>query len=250
MLERRRALSLLVGITLAGCSVAGHVSESEMDPDDRPVAVIDEEYGSFRLVVEAIGSPPLLLRKGVIRICGCVLRVTRGGQEEPIHAECHGEIEHEVLIDHTDFSRGILRITRFTSDPRQVDGIDVPFVRTCLTLRRDGEASIAHDVLLPPEEVDDTTVEKWIAEILVHNAMPCDGDEQRQEIGQVIERDFGHLRNAAVSRPDAVLPRLQSLPRIAVDCECQHMKRACIEEVVLLRAIQQERGKAGGSVVR
>lgn len=244
MAARRRALVLLLVIASAGCTAAGHVSESDRDSDHRLVRVIDEEHGRFRLVVEAIGSPPLLLRKGVIRICGFELRVTCS-QAGPIYAECHGESEADVLIDHTDFGRGILRITSLTSDPRQQDGIDVPFVRTCVTLRRDGEPQIAHDVLLPPGEADDAMVEKWIDEILAQNAVAWSGDEERRRIGEVIERDFGHLRNAAISRPDAILTRLRLLPRIAVDCECQHMKGAWLKEVALLQSIQQEQSKAG-----
>jgi hypothetical protein len=247
---RWSGLSLLTIIALAGCSTADCACRSGVDPGSGLRTVVDEQYGSSHLVVEAIGSPPLLLRKGVIRICGCELRITREGQEEPVHAEQHGEIEPDILIDHTDFSRGIVRITSFTKDPRQEDGSDVPLVRTCLTLGRDGRASIVRDVLLPPEEVDDAAVEKWIAEILALNAMQSDGEEQRLEIGQVIDRNLGHLRNAAVSRPEAILPRLRSLPPIAVDCSCQHMKQGYLEEVALLGRIRRERGKAGRIEVR
>lgn len=232
-----------MAMVLAGCSYVA--PEPDVDPNRGVVTVIDERHGPIRLVVEAFGSPPLLLRKGVIRICGCELRVTRDGEEEPIHAERHGEIEPDVLIDHTDFDRGILRITMFTSDPRQQDGEDVPFVRTCLTFRPEGRPSVVRDIMLAEGAADDATLEQLVAEILALNARQHDNDEQSEADNAVIKRDLGHLRNAALLRPETILDRLQSLPRLAGDCECQHWQGSYLEEVALLRDIRQEQRNAG-----
>jgi hypothetical protein len=224
-----------VAIALVAASCAARMAATGMADG---MSVIDEHCGPMRVVVVAIGSPPVTLQPGVTRINGCEVLVLRDGQEEPVYAECHGELDPDLLIDRADLGAGVLRITSLTTDPRMPD-LDVPFIRTTLRFAAD-DLSIEREVLLPPGDADDASLEQWVGEIVTHNAAPRVTEEQSRAAGAAVDCALGHLRNAAVSRPDAVLGRLQALPRLNGDCECEHWKGAYVGEVMQLRRLQRE----------
>ncbi len=204
------------------------------------VNVVDEVSGKNRLVINYFGSPPLLLKKGVIKIQGYSLDVYRVGHEEDAYSTGGGEIDPYVIVDYSDLKKGAITITTCTWDPREPYVEDVSFIEISVKLLSDGKISVTRRILLKPEQANKARIDTLFAEILAENEKGHKDAAYLEQAAEIINRDLAHLRNISLDHADEILKRMQSLPHLAGDCACEPMKNGYLMEVEAIKEILHE----------
>jgi len=240
--EMKRNLVFVCVLLLAlGCSHGVPVSGNTAERFKSFVIVVDETSGKNRLIIGLFGSPPLLLRKDVIKINGFSLAVHQRGRKEAVYGAGSGEINPNVILDYTDFEKGIIRWTDCTWDPRDPYQDDVPFAEATIEIESNGQVAISRKTLLQPEEASKERIDSLFAEILAESRKDYASDIPALERAhEKVNRNMAHLRNISLNCSEEILTRMQALPHLAGDCVCQHMKNGYLSEVETIKQILRE----------
>jgi hypothetical protein len=242
----RFTLLVICLLTLSGCSSSVIIGPSCPQDDRGWTKLVDVTECERRLVIYLFGSPPLLLKKDELKINGYQLDVYARNCIEPIYSDSNGEIEPNMIVDYSDFSKGILRIVTCAWDPRKLDD-DVPFTEKTVRMTRENEIKICRRILLEPEPGGQAEIDKLVKEVIADNEKAVANDEKevpdpelRENLRSEIEENLAHLRNIGIAHPDDVLKGLESLPHLAVDCCCGHLLNGFITEVCEAKEIFEE----------
>jgi len=247
------AFLIICLLTLSGCTSSIIIGPSCPQDDQGMTKLVDVTECERRLVIYLFGSPPLLLRKDVLKINGYRLDVYARDCTEPIYSDGCGEIDPNMVVDYSDFSKGILRIVTYAWDPRRLDD-DVPFTEKTVRLTGENKIEISRRILLEPEPGAQAEIDKLVKEVLADNEKAVANDEKevadpelRVNLGSEIRENLAHLRNIGIAHPDDVLKGLESLPHLAVDCCCGHLLHRYITEVYEVKEIIEENAPNNGS---
>ena len=208
-MKRSRMIVLLaLAEIVAGCSsTPKNVAPPPSHTDD--VLLIDADNGHNHLQVYSFGGTVTVLKLNVIKGNGITIRILNQRQEVAWEEEWD-EAETGGIVDYSEATKGIYRITECTTDYRtNNEDDDVDLIQTTLRIGDDGKAITSDRVVLRGEQADPQRVEK-----LVQKGLAClshDGGKDTETDEDEFVRILMQLRNIGVNDPDLTLKAMATL---------------------------------------
>ncbi len=236
MKNPRHAIGTIIMVLLTNsCSPYVAIPEDSKGLHAGFTKVADQTSHGNRVLIHSFGSTPIELQKNIMQIGGYRLSVYQSYRNEEVFCQSGGEIDGEFIIDLTDFTAGVIRITTTTQDPRWPEKDHIPFVEKTVTILPQGRTSISHRLILEPEHPDPKRIDQLFSEIISLSKSAHDDDAA----STAVWRNLTHIRNMSSQDPDSILRRLRSMPPLPGDCSCGHLIIGIIDEVEQIQMAQQ-----------